>query len=64
MDALNPPPSLLAKIGSAIVHLDEMSGPAGHHFDKAALDQVMSDPEVKEWLEAMAELALVPRKRK
>lgn len=62
-DPLAPPPRLLAKVGSILVHVEEMLSPQGHRFDRAALEATMNDPEVKEWLEALDKLALVPKKR-
>lgn len=35
-----------------------------HHFDRIALQQLISDPEVSEWIEAMNAMAMVPQKRK
>lgn len=60
---LKPTPTLLVKLGSIAVHVEEMLSPKGHHFDKAVLDSLLSDPEVKAWLEQMDKLALIPRKR-
>jgi hypothetical protein len=64
MDPLKPSITLLSKLGSIVVHLDEVTSPDGHAFDKAALDQLLVDPEVKAWVEAMHSLALLPKKRK
>lgn len=62
-DMLKPSPALLAKIGSIVVHADELLSSDGHAFDRVAMDQLLSDPEVKEWLEQMSGAAMVPRKR-
>jgi hypothetical protein len=62
-DALAPSPALLAKLGSIVVHADEMAGPSGHAFDLMALQSVISDPEVQEWLNGMRRLAMLPEKR-
>ena len=63
-DPLNPTPSLLAKLGSIIVHAEEMLDPQkGHPFDQAALDQLMGDKDVAEWLAAMNKMAMLPKKR-
>ena len=64
MNMLAPGPSLLCKLGSIVVHTDEMLSADGHIFDRVALDQLLSDPEVKEWLAAMDAAAMLPRKRK
>lgn len=60
---LNPPPALLAKLGSVVVHVEEMLGPGGHNFDRYALNTAMNDPEVREWLSAGRKLAMIPEKR-
>jgi hypothetical protein len=62
-DPFSPNAALLAKLGSAIVHAEEMLEPLGHGFDKIALQSVIADPEVQEWLDAMRALALLPVKR-
>lgn len=63
MAALNPPASLLAKIGSIVVHTEEGRSSDGHAFDWHAVDALLADPEVKAWIDEMAALSLVPRKR-
>lgn len=62
-DPLNPSPCLLSKLGSIIVHQEELISDKGHYFDKVALDNLHNDPEVAEWFEAMTQLALLPVKR-
>ena len=62
MEPLNPTPSLLCKLGSLAVHVDEMAD--GHAFDRAAVQSLLEDEEVQQWLKEMDQLALVPRKRK
>ncbi len=64
MRALQPRAALLAKVGSILVHIDEMISDDGHHFDKAAIEALLRDTEVNDWLEAMARMSLVPLKRK
>jgi hypothetical protein len=63
MDALKPTPGLLCKIVSVIVHADELREPGAHEFDKVALEKVLDDPEVKEWVEAMTKAGFAPIKR-
>lgn len=60
---MQPSPALLAKIGSALVHAEELLSPNGHHFDRDAFETLMGLPEVREWIEAMEALAMVPKKR-
>lgn len=62
-EALKPSATVLAKLGSIAVHAEEMLSPLGHGFDKIALQSVLADPEVVEWLDGMRKLALLPEKR-
>jgi len=62
-DPLKPSVTLLVKLGSIAVHAEELLSPTGHHFDKAALDTVLRDPETVEWLAAMDKMAFLPKKR-
>lgn len=63
MNALTPSPALLAKLGSIIVHADEAASVHGHEFDRVAFRALLADPEVREWIEHMETLAMVPVKR-
>ena len=62
-DPLKPDPSLLCKLGSVLVHADELISSNGHAFDRHALEQLVADPDVKEWLAQMDAMAMIPRKR-
>ena len=62
-DVLNPSAPLLCKLGSIIVHADELLSPDGHAFDREALKALLDDPAVNEWLAGMGELAMIPLKR-
>lgn len=62
-NVLNPSPALLCKLGSIIVHTDELLSPFGHEFDREALKALMADADVQAWLRGMGEMALVPVKR-
>lgn len=62
-DPLKPSTTVLIKLGSIAVHVEEMLSPKGHEFDRHALDTVLNDPEIKEWLKAMDKLAFLPLKR-
>jgi hypothetical protein len=55
------PLSLAMKLGSIAVHAEEFLSPDGHEFDKAALDTLLQDPEVKDWIKVMG--PMLPRKR-
>jgi len=60
-DFRHPSLALLAKLGSIAVHAEEFLSPKGHEFDVAALNNLLRDPEVVEWMSAMG--PLLPRKR-
>ncbi len=63
MNCLKPSAQLLIKLGSIIVHQQELSSANGHYMDKAALDSLLSDPEVIAWMKEMDSMALLPKKR-
>ena len=63
-DALEPSASLLCKLGSIIIHTEELYSPSGHGFDKIALEGLLKDPEVILWIQAMDSMSLLPKKRK
>jgi hypothetical protein len=60
---LTPPPSLLCKLGSIAVHVEELLSPSGHPFDREALAALLADTEVRAWLGQMEAASLVPKKR-
>lgn len=60
---LQPSASLLSKLGSALVHAEELTEPGAHSFDLEAFKRLADDPEVIEWVEQMSALALLPVKR-
>ena len=60
---LSPPATLLVKLGSLAIHIEELHSPNGHHLDRSAVDGILADPEVREWLDAMGGMALLPVKR-
>lgn len=62
MDPLKPSASLLAKLGSLVVHADEAQGSNAHFFDMIAFRQLL-DVEVNGWLKEMRSLGLLPEKR-
>lgn len=63
MNALKPPPSTLVKLGSIAVHVEEMLSPKGHDYDRIAIEQLLKDAEVVEWIKAMDKMAMLPVKR-
>ena len=60
---LTPNSSLLASLGSIVVHVKEMLSPDGHAFDKTAIEGLLADPAVVEWLEQMDQMVLLPKLR-
>ena len=64
MNCLKPSPTLLIKLGSLIVHYQELNSDDGHTFDKMTIDSLLTDPEVTEWIREMNTLAFLPQKRK
>jgi hypothetical protein len=60
---LQPSPSLLSKLGSIAVHVDELLSPNGHAFDRIALESLINDREVRDWIRNMDEMAMLPKKR-
>jgi len=63
MNPVKPSSSLLSKLGSIVVHTEEMLSEKSHHFDLIALKTVLNDPEVVEWLVEMRKMAMIPEKR-
>jgi hypothetical protein len=62
-DPLKPALPLLVKLGSLAVHIEEMLSPAGHEYDRAAIDTLLTDPEVTTWMAAMGKMGFLPVKR-
>lgn len=57
---LNPPASLLVKLGSLARHVEEATSATGHDLDWQAIKALLADPEVQEWMAAMDGAALLP----
>jgi len=60
-DPLKPSVALLSKIGSIVVHAEEMLSPRGHDYDRQAILSGLQDVEVREWITAMG--VFLPKKR-
>lgn len=58
--ALEPETTLLIKLGSIAVHIEELLGDDPHDLDRAAIESLLSDPEVRDWLTLMDKLVLLP----
>lgn len=60
---LKPSPAVLSKLGSIAVHVSELLGATWHQFDRIALEQLLQDAEVRDWIAAMDGMAMLPKKR-
>ena len=60
-DPLKPSLALLSKLGSIIVHTEELLSPTAHSFDKVALESLLKDGEVTAWIKSMG--PFLPLKR-
>lgn len=63
VDSYAPPVSLLAKLASIVVHVDEGADSGGHQYDWIALRSLLADGEVQQWVESMTAKGLAPAKR-
>lgn len=65
-DVTNPPIRLLAKIGSIIVHADELTGKHGSKVDAEAIRNLLDDGEICDWLRGLEVQypGALPRKRR
>lgn len=63
MEIFEPSKMLLIKLGSIVVHSDELTSDTGHDFDVTVIKALLNDVEVIEWLKEMDKLALLPKKR-
>lgn len=61
-DPLKPSAGLLAKLGSIVVHTEE-SIETNDVFDRMAVNALLGDPDVREWIGGMNALAMLPLKR-
>jgi hypothetical protein len=60
---LKPTPALLCKLGSIVVHAEELISSNGHAFDRHALEQLTTDQDVMEWRAQMDAMSMIPKKR-
>jgi hypothetical protein len=60
-DPLKPSLALLSKLGSIVVHVEELHSNKSHMFDWIALECLLNDAEVVKWLKQMK--AYLPVKR-
>ena len=52
---------LAVKLGSIVVHADELTGPDGRELDRQIIRQALEDDEVSRWIKEMG--CLLPLKR-
>lgn len=53
-DPLKPDLPLLMKLGSIVVHADELTGPGKHQYDVSAIRALLdSDDTVRNWIKDM-----------
>jgi hypothetical protein len=55
--------SVLVKLASLAVHVEEYFSTGCHQFDKTAIDQLLADPEIRDWIAKMTEKGMLPVKR-
>lgn len=60
MDALNPSLTVIIKLGSIARHAEEVISPGVHPLDAVAIQGLLEDPEVVEWMADADKLALLP----
>jgi hypothetical protein len=58
----NPSLRLLCKLGSIVVHVDEMLSDDEYVFDRFTLQVLLDDAEVQEWIKTMG--VYLPQKRR
>lgn len=63
IEPMNPGVRLLTKLASVVVHCEEAMSATGHQFDVVAIDSLVSDQEVRDWIKAMGTMGLLPLKR-
>ena len=59
-ETLNLNVTLLFKIGGAILHAEQMLLPGRHDIDRQALALILTDPEVRAWLNELGMMTLPP----
>ena len=60
-DPTKPSLSLLCKLGSIAVHVEESMSTKAHAVDIAAMQALIRDPEVREWIKSMGPFMPVKR---
>ena len=60
-DPMKPSVILLCKLGSIAVHTEEALSPNGHPYDFEAVNLLLADVEVQDWIKEMG--VFLPKKR-
>jgi hypothetical protein len=60
---LRPSMALLVKLGSIAIHCDEMLSSEGHNFDRLAIESILNDKEVRDFIEEGQRTQMLPMKR-
>ena len=60
-DATKPDLPLLMKLGSIIVHMEEYLSPKGNPVDREALEALLANDDVQQWIKDMG--VFLPVKR-
>lgn len=58
-----PDPLVSVKLASVAVHAKELLAPGGHEFDAAAIDGLLAEQDVKDYLRQLDDMALLPKPR-
>lgn len=58
---LTPSLALLCKLGSIVVHAEELISPNGHIVDRGAIEGLLSDVDVQAWIADMGPMLPVKR---
>lgn len=61
--AYTPNLTTAIKLASIVVHVEEFLSPDGHDYDKIAIEQLLKDPDIVEYLAVMNSAAFLPVKR-
>jgi hypothetical protein len=57
------PMALRIKLGSLVVHCEELLSPSAHEFDKHAINTLLQDPDVRAFMEETSKMGILPVKR-
>jgi hypothetical protein len=60
MSLPTPTPAVAVALASLAVHAQEALGPNGHAFDLTAMEGCLNAPGVREYLDQLGELGLLP----